>query len=66
VDQPGGQEETTVWTTTLVMAGCIIVLGALAMIGTDSYKRPITGVLMYLILPVLASAGFAALASLSA
>ncbi len=38
------------WTTTFVLAGCIIVLGALAMLGTDSYKRPVTAVLMYLIL----------------
>ncbi len=53
------------WTTTLVMAGCVIVLATLAMIGTDSFKRPVTAVLMYLILPVVASAGFAALASLS-
>jgi hypothetical protein len=58
--------DPTVWTTTLVMAGCIIVLGAIAMIGTDSYKRPVTAVLMYLILPVLASAAFATLANLSA
>ena len=54
------------WTTTLVMAGCIIVLGAIAVAGTDSYKRPVTAVLMYLILPVLASAAFATLANLSA
>jgi len=54
-----------VWTTTLIMAGCIIVLGALAMLGTDSYKRPVTAVLMYLILPVVASAGFVTLSTLS-
>jgi hypothetical protein len=54
-----------VWTDTLIMAGCIIVLGALAMLGTDSYKRPVTAVLMYLILPVLAAAGFVTLANLS-
>lgn len=53
------------WTTTLIMAACIIVLGALAMAGTDSYKRPVTGVLMYLILPVVAAAGFVTLANLS-
>jgi hypothetical protein len=61
---PGGQE-SIVWTDTLIMAGCIIVLGALAMLGTDSYKRPVTAVLMYLILPVLAAAGFVTLANLS-
>ena len=53
------------WTTTFVMAGCIIVLGALAMIGTGSYRRPVTAVLMYLILPVLAAAGFAAISNLA-
>ena len=53
------------WTTTFVLAGCIIVLGALSMLGTDSYKRPVTAVLMYLILPVIAAAGFATLSSLS-
>jgi hypothetical protein len=47
------------------MAGCIVVLGALAMMGTDSYKRPVTAVLMYLILPALAAAGFVTLSSLS-
>lgn len=57
--------DPTVWTTTLIMAACIIVLGALAMAGTDSYKRPVTGVLMYLILPVVAAAGFVTLANLS-
>lgn len=61
----GSREETTVWTTTLILAGCIIVLGALAMLGTDSYKRPVTAVLMYLILPVIAAAGFVTLSSLS-
>jgi len=54
-----------VWTTTLIMAGCIIVLAAIAMVGTDSYKRPVTAVLMYLILPVIAAAGFAAIANLA-
>ena len=53
------------WTTTFVMAGCIIVLAILAMIGTDSYKRPVSAVLSFLILPVVASAGFAALSNLS-
>ena len=53
------------WTTTFVLAGCIIVLAALAMMGTDSYKRPVTAVLMYLILPVLAAAGFVTLSNLS-
>lgn len=53
------------WTTTFIMAGCIIVLGALAMLGTDSYKRPVTAVLMYLILPVLAAAGFVAISNLA-
>lgn len=53
------------WTTTLIMAVCVMVLGALAMIGTDSYKRPVTGVLMYLILPVLATAGFVAISELA-
>ncbi len=53
------------WTTTLVLAGCIIVLSALAMVGTDSYKKPVLAVLMYLILPVVAAAGFVSLANLS-
>jgi hypothetical protein len=62
---PPAEEEIIVWTATLVMAGCVIVLGALAMAGTNSYRRPVTAVLMYLILPVLASAGFVSLANLS-
>lgn len=53
------------WTTTLIMAVCVMVLGGLAMIGTDSFKRPVTGVLMFLILPVLASAGFVAISNLA-
>lgn len=53
------------WTTTLIFAGCIIVLAALAMVGTDSYKRPVSAVLSYLILPVVAAAGFVALSNLS-
>ncbi|WP_395726556.1 hypothetical protein [Nakamurella sp.] len=61
----GSREDTTMWTTTFILAGCIIVLGALAMLGTDSYKRPVTAVLMYLILPVIAAAGFVTLSSLS-
>ena len=53
------------WADILIMAGCIIVLGALAMMGTGSYQRPVTAVLMYLILPALAAAGFVTLANLS-
>jgi hypothetical protein len=65
VDRPGSEEESNVWTSILVMAVCVALLGALAMRGTESYKRPVTAVLMYLILPVLASAGFVTLSSLS-
>jgi hypothetical protein len=49
----------------LVLAISVAVLGGLAMLGTDSLPNPVSAVVCFVVLPLIASAGFVTLASLS-
>jgi hypothetical protein len=49
----------------LVLAISVAVLGGLAMLGTDSLHKPASAVVCFVVLPLIASAGFVTLASLS-
>ena len=50
---------------TLGMAVCVAVMGALALLGTDSLSKPVSAVICFVLLPLIASYGFVTLASLS-
>jgi hypothetical protein len=53
-------------TAVLVMAVCVAVLGALAMIGTDGLKgNPIQAAIMFVVLPLIASYCFVSLGVIS-
>ena len=53
-------------TAVLVMAVCVAVLGALAMIGTDGLKgNPIQAAIMFVVLPLIACYGFVSLGVIS-
>ena len=49
----------------LVLAVCVAVLGGVAMLGTGSLSRPASAAVCFVVLPLIASAGFVTLASLS-
>ncbi|MGS0684904.1 hypothetical protein ACVBEQ_07095 [Nakamurella sp. GG22] len=49
----------------LVLAVSVAVLGGLAMRGADSLSRPVSAAVCFVVLPLIASAGFITLASLS-
>ena len=54
------------WIPVLVMAVCVAVLGALGTRGTDGLKgNPIQAVLMFIVLPVIASYCFVSLGVIS-
>jgi len=49
----------------LVLAVSVAVLGGLALRGTGSLTKPASAALFFVVLPLIASAGFVTLASLS-
>ena len=49
----------------LVLAVSVAVLGGLAMLGTGSLTKPVSAAVCFVVLPLIASAGFVTLASLS-
>jgi hypothetical protein len=57
---------TTMWTAVVVMAVCVAVMGAVAMIGTGGLKgNPIQAAIMFVVLPLIASYGFVSLGVIS-
>jgi len=54
------------WTAVVVMAVCVAVMGAVAMIGTGGLKgNPVQAAIMFVVLPLIASYGFVSLGVIS-
>ncbi len=54
------------WTTVVIMAVCVAVMGGIAMIGTGGLKgNPVQAAIMFVVLPLIASYGFVSLGVIS-
>ena len=54
------------WTAVVVMAVCVAVMGAVAMIGTGGLKgNPVQAAIMFVVLPLIACYGFVSLGVIS-
>ncbi len=58
-------KELHLLTSTLVFAACVALLGGCALYGKGLLPRPASAVVLFVLLPLIASAAFNGLASLS-